>query len=82
MVQTYINKQQHLCHSFQLFEDSAAILQHWSVSDTTINEVMRHAKVMSMEVYGSPSHEVRQGIIDSVGEELVVFNEELIGFYK
>ena len=55
MVQVYIDDEQALAYSFQLFQDSEAILRHWKVSDPNITEVMKYCMVRSMEVYGSPS---------------------------
>lgn len=31
MVQTYVDEANGLCYSFQLFQDSEAILRHWQV---------------------------------------------------
>lgn len=82
MVQTYIDDEKGLCYSFQLYQDSDAILRHWQISDANIAEVMKYCVVRSMEVYGSPSQEVRDGILGSVGEASVSFTPELIGFYR
>lgn len=82
MVQTYINDESGLCYSFQLFQDSDAILRHWQVSDPNISEVMKYCVVRSMEVYGSPSRKVRDGILGSVGEASVLFTPELVGFCR
>lgn len=82
MVQTYIDDEKGLFYSFQLFQDSDAILRHWQVSDPNIAEVMKYCVVRSMEVYGSPSKEVRDGILGSVGEASVSFTPELFGFYR
>src|SRR5687767_3031622 len=61
MVHVYIDEERGLCYSFQLFENSDAILKHWQVSDPNITEVMKHCVVRSMEVYGNPSQAVRDG---------------------
>lgn len=82
MVQTYINDESGLCYSFQLFQDSGAILRHWQISDPNISEVMKYCVVRSMEVYGNPSRKVRDGILESVGEASVSFTPELIGFCR
>lgn len=81
MVQVYIDEEQGLCYSFQMFENSDAILQHWKISDPNIAEVMKHCVVRRMEVYGSPSDEVRAGIA-ALGEDVVSFTPELTGFYR
>lgn len=82
MVQTFIDDDQGICYSFQLFRDSDAILRHWQVSDPNIAEVMKYCEVRSMEVYGSPSNEVRDGILKSVGEANVSFIPQLTGFSR
>ncbi len=82
MVQTYIDDEKGLCYSFQLFQDSDAILRHWQVSDPNIAEVMKYCVIRSMEVYGSPSKAVRDGILGSVGEANVSFTPELVGFFR
>src|SRR5690606_20026280 len=82
MVQTYVDEENGLCYSFQLFRDSDAILRHWQVSDPNIAEVMKYCEVRSMEVYGSPSTAVRDGILQSVGEAKVSFTPEFVGFLR
>lgn len=82
MVQTYVDDEKGLCYSFQLFQDSDAILRHWNVSDPNISEVMKYCVVRNMEVYGSPSKVVRDGILSSVGEANVSFTPELVGFFR
>jgi hypothetical protein len=54
MVQVYIDEEKALCYSFQLFQDSEAILRHRQISDPNIAQVMKYCVVRSMEVYGSP----------------------------
>ena len=82
MVQTYVDEENGLCYSFQLFQDSDAILRHWQVSDPNIAEVMKHCEVRSMEVYGSPSEAVRDGILSSLDEAKVSFTPEFVGFLR
>ena len=41
MVQTYVDDENGLCYSFQLFQDSEAVLRHWQVSDPSIAAVMK-----------------------------------------
>lgn len=82
MVQTYVDDEKGLCYSFQLFQDSDAILRHWDVSDPNIAEVMKYCVVRNMEVYGSPTEVVRDGILSSVGEANVSFTPELVGFFR
>lgn len=82
MVQTFIDDEKGLCYSFQLYQDSDAILRHWQVSDQNIAEVMKYCVVRSMEVYGSPSQAVRDGILGSVSEANVSFTPELASFLR
>lgn len=82
MVQTYVDDEKGLCYSFQLFQDSDAILRHWDVSDPNIAEVMKYCVIRNMEVYGSPSKAVRDGILGSVGAANVSFTPELAGFFR
>lgn len=81
MVQVFIDHEKSLCYSFQLYANSEAILRHWEVSDPHITEVMRYCVVKSMEVYGSPSESVRNGILQSVGSDKVTFTPGLVGYY-
>ncbi|GAA1213894.1 hypothetical protein [Prauserella alba] len=61
MVQVFIDDDELLAHSFQLYPDSAAILRHWELSDPYIHEVMRHCTVERLEMYGEPDQSVTQG---------------------
>jgi len=81
MVQVFLDQDSALCYSFQLYANSEAILRHWKVSDPHITAVMRHCVVKSMEVYGSPNEEVRNGILASVGSDKVTFTPGLTGYY-
>lgn len=58
MVQVFIDDDQLLAHSFQLYPDSAAIVRHWSLSDPYIREVMQHCTVERLETYGEPDEAV------------------------
>lgn len=82
MVHVYIDDEQALCYSFQLFQSSEAILEHWKISDPNISEVMKYCVVQSMEVYGTPNDTVRNGILGSIGDGKAVFTPELIGFHR
>lgn len=81
MVQVFIDEEQALCYSFQLYENSEAILRHWEVSDPHISAVMAHCSVRRMEVYGTPSDEVRSGILRSVSEDRVSFTPAITGYH-
>ena len=82
MIKVYIDDEQGLAYSFQLFESSEAILQHWTVSDPNIAEVMKYCEVRAMDVYGDPSEAVRDGILQGVGAASVSFIPEFVGFYR
>lgn len=60
MVQCFIDEDAMVAHSFQLYQDSAAIRRHWNLSDPYIREVMEHCQVERLEMYGEPDQEVTQ----------------------
>ena len=82
MVQVFIDEKLGLAYSFQLYQSSDDILEHWKVSDEYIDEVMKYCEVKSLEVYGNPSKEVLNGIIGSVDDDKVTFTPELVGFHR
>lgn len=82
MVHVYIDDEQALCYSFQLFQNSEALLRHWQISDANVSEVMKYCVVRNMDVYGDPSDAVRDGILRSLGDATVSFTPELAGFYR
>lgn len=82
MIQVFIDEKQGLCYSFQLYDDSEAVLRHWDVSDPHIAAVMQHGTVERIEVYGSPSDAVREAILASVGSDRVTFVPGFIGFSR
>ncbi len=82
MVQSYVDDENGLCYSFQLFQDSEAVLRHWQVSDPSIAEVMKYCVIRSMEVYGDASKAVRDGILNAVGNASVSFTPAFVGFSR
>lgn len=50
MVQVFVDAEQLVAHSFQLYPDSAAIRAHGRLSDPYIPEVMRHCTVARLEM--------------------------------
>jgi hypothetical protein len=62
MVNVFLDQQQGLAHSFQLYPDSDAVLAHWKLSDPYIQDVMAHCTVQSFETYGEMSDEVLDGL--------------------
>lgn len=61
LVDVFIDEAELTATSFQLYSDSAAVLQHWEASDPYIAEVMRHCSVTRFEVFGKPSAAVLAG---------------------
>lgn len=62
MVQVFIDEEQMLAHSFQLYENSEAILRHWELSDPYVQGVMEHCTIKDFTVYGQPSDAVLDGM--------------------
>ncbi|WP_120522048.1 hypothetical protein [Arthrobacter celericrescens] len=62
MVQVFIDEEQMIAHSFQLYGNSEAILKHWELSDPYIQGVMEHCTVKEFTVYGQPSDAVMDGM--------------------
>src|SRR5688500_6951417 len=62
MVHVFIDEENMLGHSFQLYENSEAILKHWELSDPYIQGVMEHCTVKQFAVYGQPSDAVLDGM--------------------
>ncbi|GAA2484894.1 hypothetical protein [Streptomyces gobitricini] len=69
MVQTFIDEERMLAHSFQLFRDSDAVRAHWRLADPHIQEVMEHCAVERFEVFGEPDAEVAAAVRSAVGEQ-------------
>lgn len=82
MVQTYVDDENGLCYSFQLFQDSEVVLRHWQVADPSIAEVMKYCVIRSMEVYGDVSKTVRDGVLNAVGDASVSFTPAFVGFSR
>lgn len=81
MVNVYLDEENGLAHSFQLYPDSDAVLAHWKLSDPYIQDVMGHCTVESFETYGEMSDEVLEGLGSSpVGEGQV--RPPLAGFIR
>ncbi|NGN62794.1 hypothetical protein G5C51_02610 [Streptomyces sp. A7024] len=70
MVEVFIDEEQHLAHSFQLFRDSDAVRAHWKMSDPYIQEVMKHCSIERFEIFGEPDPDVLAGIRDATGADL------------
>src|ERR671916_3499325 len=81
MVQTFIDEQQMLAYSFQLYRDSESVLVHWQLSDPYISKVMEHCTVEKFDVYGQPSEEVMEGL-NRLGESMTTVTPRLMGFVR
>lgn len=83
-VQVFVDEENLLAHSFQLYPDSAAIVRHWQLSDPYIQGVMEHCTVERLEMYGEPEEDVvgdafRPDVAGDVPRAVV---PRLIGFVR
>lgn len=83
LVEAYVNESGERAYSFQLYADSASIKAHWRMSDPYIRDVMEHASVERLDIYGDPDREVMQRIreISESGVEVSV-SPNLTGFHR
>jgi len=58
IVVTYGDEQRMLAVSYQLYRDSAAILEHWHLADPYIARVMEHCVVAEFQIHGERDMEV------------------------
>ncbi|MDT9686085.1 hypothetical protein RND61_29045 [Streptomyces sp. TRM76323] len=72
MVETFVDEQRMLAHSFQLYQDSDAVRLHWKLADPYIQEVMKHCKVERFEVFGAPDADVAAGVRSALSEQCVL----------
>lgn len=84
VVQVFVDEEHLLAHSFPLYPDPVAIVEHWKLSDPYIQEVMEHCTVEKLEMYGEPEQDVvgdafRPDIAGNVPREVV---PRLIGFVR
>ncbi len=83
MVQTFVDEERMLAHSFQLYADSDAVRTHWKLADPYIQEVMEHRRVERFEVFGEPDAEVEAGVRSALGEQCAVtFSPRIAGFVR
>jgi len=68
MVETFVDEEQMLAHSFQVYQDSDAVRLHWKLADPYIQEVMKHCRVERFEVFGEPDADVADGLRSALGE--------------
>ncbi|RZQ61379.1 hypothetical protein [Amycolatopsis suaedae] len=80
MVQTFVDEERMLAHSFQLYRDSEAVRTHWKLADPYIREVMEYCTVETFEVFGEPDPDVADGVRSAVGE--VTISPRIAGFVR
>ncbi len=83
MVETFVDEERMLAHSFQLYPDSDAVRLHWKLADPYIHEVMKHCQVERFEVFGTPDADVVAGVRSALGEQCTLtFNPRIAGFVR
>ncbi|PDP86292.1 hypothetical protein CQJ94_18025 [Glycomyces fuscus] len=82
MVEVFLDEEDMLAHSFQLYRDSASVLRHRELSDSYIRGVMEHCSVVGFEVYGEPDQRVREGITVPDPGFPVTFHPRVAGFTR
>ncbi|MBT2441813.1 hypothetical protein J7E93_17185 [Streptomyces sp. ISL-36] len=83
MVETFVDEERMLAHSFQLYRDSDAVRTHWKLADPYIREVMEHCRVERFEVFGEPDAEVVAGVHSGLGEQCeLTFSPRIAGFVR
>ena len=83
MVEAYVDEAQGRAYSFQLYPDSASIRAHWQMSDPYIRDVMEHATVERLDIYGDPDPSVMQRIQGfSEAGIVVTVTPKLTGFHR
>ncbi|HZF91470.1 hypothetical protein [Streptomyces sp.] len=83
MVQTFLDEERMLAHSFQLYRDSDAVRTHWKLADPYIQEVMRHCRVERFEVFGEPDADVVAGVRAALGEQCApTFSPRIAGYVR
>ncbi|MFI7316875.1 hypothetical protein [Streptomyces venezuelae] len=83
MVETFVDEERLLAHSFQLYQDSDAVRLHWKLADPYIQEVMKHCQVERFEVFGEPDDDVVTGVRSALGEQCTLtFSPRIAGFVR
>ncbi|WP_256106669.1 hypothetical protein [Streptomyces sp. ODS05-4] len=83
MVETFVDEQRMLAHSFQLYQDSDAVRLHWRLADPYIQEVMQHCRVEHFEIFGTPDSDVAEGVRAALGGDGgVTFHPRIAGFVR
>ncbi|MBO8185238.1 hypothetical protein [Streptomyces spirodelae] len=83
MVETFVDEEQLLAHSFQVYRDSDAVRLHWKLADPYIQEVMEHCRVEHFEVFGEPDDDVAASLRSALGEQCPpTFSPRITGFVR
>ncbi len=82
MVEVFIDEPSMRAYSFQLYADSAAILEHWRLTDPHIQQVMEHCDVEALDVYGQPDQEVVRNLPQPGGNVPVTVVPHFTGFVR
>ncbi|MGW7080410.1 hypothetical protein [Streptomyces sp. NPDC054866] len=83
MVETFVDEERMLAHSFQLYADSDAIRLHWKLSDPYIREVMEHCTVDHFEIFGDPEPDIVASLSTPDGAPFpFTLNPRLAGFHR
>ncbi|MET9862273.1 hypothetical protein ABZY93_23775 [Streptomyces smyrnaeus] len=83
MVETFVDEEQMLAHSFQLYRDSDAVRLHWQLADPYIKEVMEHCRVERFEVFGEPDADVVESVRSALGDQCpLTFSPRIAGFVR
>ncbi|MGH8876289.1 MAG: hypothetical protein ACRD0P_02930 [Stackebrandtia sp.] len=83
MVEVFIDEEQLLAYSFQLYADSASILKHWELSDPYIQDVMEHCTVAQFDIYGQPNQTVLDGLNRAGATDFpITMHRRLSGFTR
>lgn len=82
MVQTFVDEDRMLAHSFQLYRDSEAVRVHWELSDPYIQQVMEHCEVEYFEVFGQPEPDVAERLREILGDVNPGASPLLAGFTR
>ena len=82
MVQTFIDEPNMLAVSYQLYQDSEAILEHWRISDPHIAAVMAHCTVAEFQIHGEPSEAVMTRMRPMLEDGRATMTPRLAGFVR
>lgn len=82
IVQTFLDEGQMRAVSYQLYRDSAAILEHWRLADPYIAEVMKHCTVAELEIHGEPNDAVLERMRPMIEDGRAKQTSRIAGFVR